>query len=72
MKYLSVDGDLNLLRDTVSNAIINTNTLEYNAYIEQRELKKNEVERVDKIENEIIGLKDDLNEIKNLLRSMIK
>jgi len=71
MNYLTVEGNPSLVRDPVSNAIVNTNLSEYNAYINKKNSKKNELKRIDNIENQIVNLKDDLNEIKFLLRSIL-
>ena len=68
MNYSKVREDEHLVRDNDSNALINTNLNEYRNYIELRKVKKRENRRIEQIESEMIIIKNDLNEIKNLLR----
>lgn len=70
MTYIPVEGNTNFIRDSVSNAIVNVNVSEYNAYIEQKNIKTNESLKIKEIEDQITDLKVDLNEIKCLLRSL--
>lgn len=71
MEYLKVKGHNNLLRDPQTNSIINTNTSEYQEYISRRNIKQNEEQKIQSIEEDVAMMKDDLNEIKALLRSLI-
>jgi hypothetical protein len=72
MEEVKVKGHSDLVRDPVTNAIINTNKSKYEEYISRRELKKNETQKVQDLENELSCIKDDLNEIKSLLKEIIK
>ena len=72
MEDVRVKGHSDLVRDPVTNAIINTNKSKYEEYISRRELKKNETQKVQDLENELSCIKDDLNEIKSLLKEIIK
>ena len=72
MKDVRVKGHSDLVRDPVTNAIINTNKSKYEEYISRRELKKNETQKVQDLEDELSCIKDDLNEIKSLLKEIIK
>ena len=72
MEDVKVKGHADLIRDPVTNAIINTNKSKYEEYISRRELKKNETQKVQDLENELSCIKDDLNEIKSLLKEIIK
>ena len=65
-----VDGEKNISRDLKTNAIVNTNKSDYEAYIRQRDLKISDKERVNKIESDLSELKSDINEIKDLLRKL--
>ena len=71
MDYIKVKGHDHLIRDPKTNSIINTNMSEYNEYISRRDSKLKENEKVNNLESDIINMKDDLNEIKNLLRSLL-
>ena len=65
-----VDGHNNLIRDENTNAILNTNSSDYNNYISQRAKRKQGTERIDNMESDLKSLKDDINEIKNLLKAL--
>lgn len=71
MEYLKVDGHNNLIRDPQTNAIINTNMSEYQQYIMRRNVKTEENQKVQNIEQDVANMKNDLDEIKSLLRSLI-
>ena len=67
---MKVKGHNNLIRDENSNAILNTDSREYNNYLLQRARRKQGSERIDNMENDLKSLKDDINEIKTLLRAL--
>lgn len=71
MTYIKVKGHSNLVRDPNNNSIINTNMNEYNEYVKRKNLKEQESQKIQNIENDIANVKSDLDEIKNLLRSLI-
>lgn len=70
MEKVKVKDEKNLFRDVSTNAIINTDMQAYNNYINSRKIKEQESKRIENIENELIDVKSDLNEIKNLLRKL--
>lgn len=70
MKYSKVNGHSNLIRDEETKAIINTNMTDYNNYIMQKKIKERESQKIQIIEKEVANIKEDLNEIKHLLRRM--
>jgi hypothetical protein len=63
-RYLKVEGHSYLVRDTVSNAIVNKNSTEYQNYKNLRKVKDQEKQRLEKLET-------DVDEIKSLLRQLI-
>ena len=67
---MKVKGHPNLIRDENSNAILNTNSSEYDNYLSLRAKRKHGSERIDNMENDLKNLKDDINEIKTLLRAL--
>lgn len=69
--YLKVEGHNNLLRDPNTNAIINTNMSEYEQYLARRKTKTEENQKVQNLEGELASIKDDIDEIKNILRRFI-
>jgi hypothetical protein len=71
MKYLKVEGHTNLIRDQFSNAILNTNTTEYDNYVSLKKTKQSETKRIEILEDKVSVIGSDLKEIKNLLRSLI-
>ena len=71
MSFIKVKNNNHLVRNTESNCIINTNKSEYEQYISRRKLKQDEVSKVENLEKDISTLKNELGEIKDLLRSLI-
>jgi len=71
MKNLKVKGHEHLIRNTETNAIINTNKSEYDEYLSRRNSTLKEKEKIHNLESDVANMKDDLNEIKSLLRSLI-
>ena len=67
---MKVKGHNDLIRDKSSNAILNTNSSEYDNYLSIRAKRKHGSERIDNMENDLKSLKDDINEIKTLLRAL--
>lgn len=70
MEY-SVDGHPSLYRDGMSGAIVNKNINEYNSYIQDKGVKVNNIKRIENLEVSVESIKDDLSEIKSLLRSLV-
>jgi len=70
MDYIKVKGRDHLVRDPRTNSIINTNRSEYEQYVSSRQTKKDEQQRIQNLESDVANMKDDLNEIKNLLRRL--
>lgn len=60
-----------MLRDLRTGAIINTNASEYEDYIRMKKTKETEIRKFSALENEVVSLKNDLNEIKDLLRVIL-
>ena len=67
---MKIEGHPNLIKDENSNAILNTNNSEYENYIQSRAKRKQGTNRIDNMENDLKSLKDDINEIKTLLRAL--
>ena len=65
-----VNGYSRLIRDENTNAILNTKSVEYNNYLSLRAKKRQGSERIDTMENDLKSLKDDINEIKTLLKEL--
>ena len=71
MDYVKVKDNEHLIRDSNSNCIVNTNKAEYEEYLSRRKLKKNEKNKVENIERDISTLRNEITEIKDLLRSLV-
>lgn len=71
MMFSKVDGHDNLVRDEQTQAILNVNMVEYKNYLEQKRVKEIEFQKIQSLENDVNSMKNDLSEIKSLLRSMI-
>lgn len=71
MKHIKVKNHVNLVRDQFTNAVLNTNMNEYNNYILMRNAKMEEDEKIKYLEDEIKDVKNDLSEIKTLLRNLV-
>lgn len=71
MKYSKVSGHSNLIRDEETKAILNTNMNDYNSYMAQKRLKERENQKIQNLKQDVTIIKDDLNEIKNLLRRLL-
>ena len=67
MSRLKVQGFNNLIRDTRSNAIVNTSTSEYKIYMQRRKARENQADKLRDVCKEINTLKTELREIKNLI-----
>jgi hypothetical protein len=62
---IPIEGHKDLYRDENSGAIINNNISEYNSYMKLKKQKQNE-------KNELDLLRSELNEIKTLLKELLK
>ena len=71
MDYIKVKDNEHLVRNSKSNCIVNTNKAEYEEYLARRKLKKGEKNKVDNLEIDISTLRDEITEIKDMLRSLV-
>ena len=71
MSYLKVEGHGELYRDSTTNSIVNRNTSDYNRYMSQKKTKNEETEKVDTMEQDLAHLKNEINEIKFLLKELV-
>jgi len=72
MGYIKIENQHHLLRDEGTNAIINTNKTEYENYISNYNRIKKEKEELVKLKNDVSSLNSDMQEIKSLLKLLIK
>ena len=70
-EFLKVEGNDGLVRDTSNNAIINTNSIEYQNYINRKNIMMNKDSEIDSQRKDIDLIKSDMKDIKDLLMSFI-
>ena len=70
MDYIKVKGREHLVRDPKTTSIINTNRAAYEQYVRNRDVKMEEKQKLQTLEEDVANMKDDLNEIKSLLRKL--
>jgi len=70
MKHSNVEGHADLIRDNSTGAILNNDSSQYNQYITLRNKRKQGTDRIDNMEDDLKSLKDDINEIKTLLKAL--
>ena len=68
---LKVEGHENLVRDVRSKAIVNTNSSEYKIYMSRFRTREKQGDEIRNTIKEINNLKQELFEIKNLLKEVL-
>ena len=68
---LKVEGHENLVRDVRSRAIVNTNSSEYKKYMSRFRTREKQGDEIRNTIKEINNLKQELFEIKNLLKEVL-
>ena len=71
MSYIKVKIIIIWLEIQNQTCIINTNKLEYDEYIARRKQKQNEKQKVDNLERDVSTLRNEITEIKDMLRSLV-
>ena len=70
-KYLKVESDDSLVRDVDSNAIVNQNKSEFDKFLKLSQKKYEEKVKFDNMRSDLDSLKEDMDEIKTLLRNIM-
>ena len=70
-KYLKVKSEDSLVRDVDSNAIVNQNQSEFDKFLELSQRKYQEKKKFDDMRSDLDSLKEDMDEIKTLLRNIM-
>ncbi len=68
---IPVENNKFLFRDENTNAIINCSDFEYQKYLKAKEDKIKEIEKSKQIEEDVKNIKNDIDEIKDLLTKLI-
>ena len=71
-KFIKVEGHSNLVRDTYSNGIVNTNVSEYQIYMQRVKNREKQGDQIRNAVKEINTLNTELREIKNLIKELVK
>lgn len=71
MNYYNVKGHSDLARDPETNSILNLNKSEYEQYVTRRTAKMEKNQKVQTIEEEVASIKEDIDEIKSLLKEFL-
>jgi flagellar biosynthesis chaperone FliJ len=69
--YIKVKDKNHLLRDTSSNGIVNNDIESYRAYVQNYSRSQAQNKNIQNLECQVNELKNDLSEIKILLRSLV-
>ena len=67
MDYLKIEDASDLVKDTRSGAILNTNVRALEAYRKKREKS----DKVDKLETRVVSLEQTINELKSLIIAVL-
>ena len=70
-RYVPVKGHSGLVRDTYSNALINTNAQEIEQARERKRLRQLEKAQKQSLEEKVETIEKDLDEIKSMLKDLI-
>ena len=69
---LKVEGHEHLVRDNNSGAIVNTNVTEYQIYMKRIRSREQDGDKIRSAVKDINNLKNELREIKDLLKEIVK
>ncbi len=64
---IRVKDSPHLFRDGETNAIVNTNKMEYDNYLKMKNAKEKEKQKLSNLESELESVKNDISEIKSLI-----
>lgn len=71
-RYVGVKGNRHLVKDLRSNAVININNSEIEQAKERKRRTLEKKQQLETLEQDVAGLKDDMVEIKSLLKSLLE
>jgi hypothetical protein len=70
--FVKVENHQDLVRDTYSGAVINTNRTEYDNYMDNYHRLKREKIELEQLKTQVSSLTSDMGEIKNLLKLLVQ
>lgn len=71
-RYYGVKGNRDLVKDMKSNAVININTTEIEQAKERKRRMLEKQQEEEKLKQDVSNLKDDMAEIKSLLKQLVE
>ena len=71
-RYVKVESQDSLVRDMSSNAIVNNSKSEYENFLKISEQKYKEKKEFEKLKTDVNSMKNDLDEIKSMLKSIVR
>jgi len=71
METYTQKGHKDLARDPLTNTIVNVNKASYDQYIASRKVKSEKNQKVQTMEEDLANVKNELNEIKSLLKELV-
>jgi len=72
MDFIPVKNNKDLIRDPFTHAILNNNSTEHDAYLSNYNRLKKEKEELQQLKKDVSNLSSDMNEIKTLLKLLVK
>ena len=69
--YVQIKENKDLIRDTESRALLNTNRGELEAYYAERDIKIKELQEKQVLESKVNKLEQDISDIKGLLQQLV-
>ena len=69
---IPVDGHDGWFRDPDSNAIVNSNTTQYDEYMASFNKRQKKEDDFNTLQNDVDGLKSDISDIKSLLQHLVE
>jgi hypothetical protein len=69
--YVQIKENKDLIRDTESRALLNTNRGELEAYYAERDIKIKEMQEKQALESKVNKLEQDISDIKSLLQQLV-
>ena len=71
MTLNKVKDQSDLARDPQTGSIVNVNNLDYEKYVASRKVKNAKTKQVTSIEEDLVNLKNEMNEIKSPLKELV-
>ena len=71
MKHLKVEGHNNLLRDSETGAIINSDKSGFSSYMMNKNIKNEESIRIQNVERDLASIHSEISELKLLIKEAL-